>query len=358
VTEADARPAPAEGGGTDAEATRDAGFSWRSAVCLLLLALAVAALHMAPFWRAEAQTPAGWEFTGNLKNSPDVMQYRVLTLRTQDIGPVVDNRMTTEPTKPHIAMIFYWAAASAAALCGTSTEYLLEYAGALFSVVLVFLLFWGIRRFLGSRYQTWWVLLVVAFGGGLGGHMLLAKLVGPIRNNFLFQRIVDGGLKNGIVFEQYRNHYVFSTWFDSHFLFFLIMALLCVFALHATVKRFSWAKLIGTALLYAAATALHIYDGVTLVSIAFGVVAVLRLKGLPIRDALVSACACAAAAGAGILWQVYLYKSAGMEVPAWRAQPILFSELALAYPLAWGLMAWGLARYWRGATFDQCFLLG
>ena len=58
----------------------------RTMLVLLGIAILVALLHMIPFWHAQAQTPPGYVFSGNLSNSPDLMQYRVLVKASHGIG--------------------------------------------------------------------------------------------------------------------------------------------------------------------------------------------------------------------------------------------------------------------------------
>jgi hypothetical protein len=136
------------------------------------------------------------------------------------------------------------------------------------------------------------------------------------------------------------------------------MALAAVMALYRAVSSLPVGRALFAGFTFAAATLLHIYDGVTLICIAAGVVFVMWIRKLPVRHALITASICTASAGAALLWQVWLYRRSGLPIPIWRADNILFSELALAYAFAWVLIAWGLARYWRTAGLRECFLLG
>lgn len=327
-------------------------------IALVLVALGAAALHMAPLWKAQAETPPGYEFTGVLSGSPDALQYRMLMERSAITGPIVDNRLTTEPNEPHVLMLFYWGVGQLSSWLGVEAGIVYEYLGALFAFVLVLVLFWIVDHFVRSRYQTWWIFLAILVGGGLGAHLLFLNDVDRLRAIGPFRRIVTEGLRESIMFESYRNHFIFSTLLDSHFLFFLLMALAAVWAFYRAVSSFSIARALLASFVFGAATLLHIYDGVTLVFIAAGVVFVMWLRKLPVRGALITAALCAVAVGAAILWQLLLYRGSGIPIPDWRADSIYFSELALAYALAWGLIAWGLARYWRTAGTRECFLLG
>jgi hypothetical protein len=182
--------------------------------------------------------------------------------------------------------------------------------------------------------------------------------LGLLGRSTFFRRTVTEGLVLAIPFERYRNHYIFSTLFDTHFLFFLLMALLAIVALYRTVSRFTIPRLLATGILFGMVTGLHIYDGVTLLFIAAGVAAVLWGRGLSGRQALLILVVCGMSVAIAIVWQLRLYQASGLPLPVWRAQSIYFSELALAYALAWGLIAWGLVRYWRAAGIKERFLLG
>ena len=159
-------------------------------------------------------------------------------------------------------------------------------------------------------------------------------------------------------FEGYRGHYVFNTLFDTHFLAVWLVTLAAVLALYLTLKSWSWARCLLASALYAAATLLHLYEGITLLAISAGVLLMLWHKKLLTRSAVVTAVACAGAVVAGIVLQVALYRGSGLPLSTWRAPNILFSILLLAYPLAWLLIAIGLPGYWRKAGLRQCFVLG
>lgn len=351
-------PKPSGDSISDVDRSNGPGTRRRFPIFLLLVATLAALLHMAPFWRAQLLTPEGHEFTGVLSASPDALQYRMLMERSQTTGPIVDNRLTTEPNEPHILMLFYYGVGKLANWLGAPHGFVYEYLGALLAFVLVLYLFRIVDHFSSSRYQTWWVFLTLLIGGGLGGHLLLLNGVESLRGTITFQRIVTDPLRESIMFEQYRNHYIFSTLFDTHFIFFLLLALGAIMALYRAVSSFTWPRVVLASFAFAGATLFHIYDGVTLACVAAGVVFVLWLRKLPVRNALITAAVCWASAGAALLWQLLLYRRSGIPIPDWRADNILFSELALAYALAWGLIVWGLARYWRAAGVRECVLLG
>jgi hypothetical protein len=287
------------------------------------------------------------------------MQYRMFMQRSLAQGPIVDNQLTTAPNAPHIPVFFYWGVARLAGGLGASLGITYAVLGSVFAFLLVLLLFRIIDRSAGSRYRTWWILVTLVFGGGLGAYLKFMDEYGPFRRIDLFRRVVTEGLANGTVFDSYRNHYIVTTLFDTHFLFFLLMALLAVVAFRRALEAFSAARVAVAAGLAGLVTVLHIYDGVTLLAIGAGVVVAFRLHpALRAGPALATLAAATVAVGAAVAWQMWLFERSGLEIPHWRAPAILFSELALAYPLAWGLLAWGLGRYWRGAGFDEAFLLG
>src|SRR5262245_28211626 len=89
---------------------------------IFLVALCAAFIHIAPYWRAESQTPHGWEFTWNVSVSPDQMQYRIWSRQSQKDGVLVSNTFTTEPNKPHLPVVFYYVIGQLSRLTGWSPE--------------------------------------------------------------------------------------------------------------------------------------------------------------------------------------------------------------------------------------------
>ncbi|MBK6307946.1 MAG: hypothetical protein IPF47_20330 [Gemmatimonadetes bacterium] len=326
---------------------------------LLLAALLAAFVHTMPYLNAARQTPEGWRFTGYLTGSPDEMQYRMLMQRSLDQGPIVDNPLTTEPHKPHIAVLFCRGVGHIAKALDARPGIVYGVLGSVLAAAIAFLLFWIVDRFSTSRTQTWWVYLALMFGGGFSAHLRWLDTIDRLREIHFFDQIVTQGLANSTIFEAYRNHFIVTTFFDTHFLFFLLMALLAIVALYWTMVKFSIVRMLLTAMMFGLVTVLHIYDGVTLLAIGGGILALFWLRGgQPTKAMLMTLVLSALSVGAAISWQLSLFRNSGLGIPEWRAPAILFSELALAYPLAWGLMAWGLGDYWRKAGLDECFLLG
>jgi len=120
-----------------------------------------------------------------------------------------------------------------------------------------------------------------------------------------------------------------------------------VLSLYFTLLKFTVGRVTLTAFLYATTTFLHVYEGVTLLAITVGVAYSLlaqeagdpplgsRPRGLyNCRRSLLHL-----ADGASPFFR--------LSVPSWRALNLPFSTLFIAYPLAWVLLGWGLADYWR-----------
>jgi hypothetical protein len=323
-----------------------------------LVAALVALLHLAPLWRAQLQTPTGWTFTGNVNGSPDYMQYRVWMRQTQETGVLVANKFTSEPNKPHLLVVFYYALGKVSYWLNTAPELIYAYSGSLFASALVVLLFSTVRHFLKLAYQVWWVFLVILIGGGLGAHLKILIGFEFLASNPILQRIIFEPLRSWPVFEDYRGNYLFLTLFDTHYLFIWIIFMISILSLYFTLKEFSLGRLILTAILYAATTIVHVYEGPTLIMINLAVVFLSWRKGLKIRSAFVTATLCTLAVSACLMLQVIFYRSSGLPIPPWRAVNILASTLLIGYPLAWVLIAWGIGDYWQKAEFNECFLLG
>jgi hypothetical protein len=315
-------------------------------------------LHLAPYWHAASQVPAGWIFTGEINGSPDVMQYRVWTRRSQETGVLVDNRFTGEANKPHLPVIFYYAIGKISGWFNTSPEFVVIYLGSVFAFGLIILLFATVRHFMSTPYQTWWVFLAIVVGGGLGAHLKILNHLDVGRYSYVLNQTIIEGFRAQPVFEDYRSHYVFITLFDTHFLLIWLVALAAILSFYFTLRRFSLGRAVVTGVLYAVATLLHVYEGVTLVVVAAAVGFVCWRKGFLLRPALVTTAVCALFVVGSMAWLLFLYRSSGLPPPSWRGWTIPMSTLLIAYPLAWLMMAFGLGEYWRKAKFDECFLLG
>ena len=115
-------------------------------IALFIIALFAALLHMVPFWRAQAQTAPGYIFTGNINNSPDLMQYRVWERQALESGVLVTDKFTSEPNEPHLLVIFYYIIAKLAMLFSVPFEFVYGYIGAVLAFLFVFVLFYIIHK--------------------------------------------------------------------------------------------------------------------------------------------------------------------------------------------------------------------
>jgi hypothetical protein len=332
------------------------GLLSRVPLAVLAVAMLTALLHILPYWHAQTQTPPGWTFTGNVASNPDYMQYRVWMRQAEQTGILVSNKFTAEPNAPYLPVFLYYALGQVSEWTLVSPELVYAYAGSLFAFVLTILLFFIVRRFMPTSYQSWWVFLAVLFGGGLGAHLRLLANFDFVKNNFLLGQTLVEGLA-WPTFENYRGNYIFSSLFDTHFLSIWVLSAAAVFALYLALNQSSFRHMLLAAFLFAAATLLHLYEGVTLIAIMAGVALLSARKGMLSRSALATMAACALAVAIAFGWQFLLYRSSGLPTPTWRGVNILFSTLLISYP-AWVLIVWGLADYWRQASFDQVFLLG
>ena len=165
-----------------------------------IVALLAALIHMFPVWHAASQTPAGYEFTGNVTISPDYMQYRTWMRQSADSGPLVDNRFTAEPSTPYLPVVFYWGIGAVARTLGVLPESVYSYAGALFAFLLALLVFLTARYFLPSGRGMWWVSLAILCGGGLGAHLKLLNQVSAVRESGMLGKVV-GAVNGAPIFE-------------------------------------------------------------------------------------------------------------------------------------------------------------
>ncbi len=315
-------------------------------------------MHMMPYWHAQATTKQGWEFSGNLTVSPDYMQYRVWERQSAREGPVITNRFTTEPNSRHLPVFFYWAIGETAQATGVKPEAVYAYSGALFAFVLVVLLFGVLRVFLPDPAHQRWPFLALVFGGGLGGHLKMLQLTPGIGTSALVQRLVTQPLDDWPVFEEYRSHYVVRTLFDSHFLLLWIACIAAVFALYLAVREWTPARGAAVCAWFAAVTMLHVYEGLTLVAIGIGVAATLWDRDVEGRNARRAAVTTTVCVGLCYLALGLLYRRSGLPLPEWRAVNILASTLLIAYPVCWGLLAFGGARYFRQGGVPARFIIG
>lgn len=330
-------------------------------VWVWVLAMGVALLHMTPYWRASAETPDAWRFTANLSVSPDYMQYRVWSRQTIEEGPIVSNRFTAEPNRPHLPVMPYWMVGQTANLTGMTPEWAYAWIGAFLAAAFTVLLYALTRWFMPNRRATAWVFAVLLLGGGLGGYMMWLGDWSFVRGNYALNALFVApfqGEGRAALFENYRGNYILQAIFDTHFMLFWLLTTVAVIALWAALRRFSPGRLALVCAIFAFGTFLHVYEGLTLLVIATGACIAVWRKGVPARTALTVLIACGISVAVVLVPLSLVYKSSGLPAPEWRGLVVEFPIVVIAYPLAWLLLVPGITRYWREAGVDGAFLVG
>ena len=322
-----------------------------------LVALLAALLHMIPYWHAQFSARDGLTFTGNLTVSPDYMQYRVWERQTVREGPVVTNTFTTEPNRAHLPVFYYWAIGQTARALHVRPEAVYAYSGAVFAVILSWLLWIFAARSIADVTMRWWAYLATMFGGGLTGHLKLLESAPGLNQVGVLRRVLIEPLAAWPVFEEYRGHFVFRALYDSHFLLLWVVALLAILALARAVEHYSHQRALLAATGFAAMTALHVYEGVTLWAIAAAAVVACWRHPVERRAALRALAWCTGAVGLTYAALGALYARSGLPLPPWRAVNTLFSVVILAFPIAWWLIAVGLRDFWQRAGVRERFLV-
>jgi hypothetical protein len=323
-----------------------------------IVAIFAGLLSIAPYWRAQFQTPPGWTFSGNVSVSPDNMQYRVWMRQSQHTGVLVANTLTSEPNKPHLFLPFYYLLGRIATILHVQPEFVYAYAGSFLAFLFTVLLFATIRLFFMSMYQVWWVFFVVLIGGGLGAHLRFLSILSFARNNFLIQRTLIEGLRAWPTFEDYRANYVFFTLFDTHFLLVWLVTTASIVSFYFTLKRYSLIRLLVCIALFAATTMLHIYEGITLLFITTAIIFLLYRKKIANRSMYFTYIACCVTIVISLFILLLLYKLGGLSPSDWRGVNILVTTLLISYPIAWLLIFLGFIKYWQKASFNEIFLVG
>ena len=306
------------------------------------------------------QAPAGWVFTGNTDSSPDYIQYRSWMRQSQTTGMLMDDRFTSEPNRPFLPVTFYYLLGRIATAIHVQPEFVFAYAGGVLAFTLTILVFLTVRQFFRRAYETWWVFLVLLFGGGLGSHYKLLARFQAIRINGLTRRLFVEPIWDPkvLVFEDYRGHYIFTTLFDTHYLLVWLISIAAVMSLYFALQKPSPARLAGEAGLFALATWLHIYEAVTLCGICLGIAFFYWRKDLLSRERVATLAVGAAGAGLTLSVLFWLQHASGIPLPSWREVNVIAAMLFVAYPLAWLAIAWRGGTFWRDAGPDGCFLLG
>lgn len=323
-------------------------------------AVIVGLVRMAPWAVAALRTPEGWTFTANLTVSPDYMQYRTWARQTQVEGPIVSDRFTAEPNSPHIPVPLYWAIGQVASLTGMTPEWVYAWLGLPVAMVLVLLLYALARSFLDQPRAIPWAVGFLLVGGGLGAVLLFIRDTALAEWHPFYVLVVEplSGPTRAVPFEGYRGNYVVTSLIDTHFLVYWVVALVAVSALVNAVRWYTPRRLWWTVALFVIATVLHVYEGITLMAIAIGVVAAAIARGLPWRRGatiVLSTGMAVALCLAAVLW---LHQRSGLPTPSWRGLTLPPVIVLLAFPVTWLLMAIGGGRHWREGGRDAAVLWG
>ena len=325
----------------------------------LILAFVLSAYHLNRVWIAQAQTPTDWVFTGNPSVSPDMMQYRVWSRQTLSEGWIVTNALTSEPNRPHIPVLLYYLTGRVSQWTGVPVPFVHAYLGvpAVFALVLLVCVF--VRHFLGTSRRTIPVSLAIFLGGGLGGYLGLAERHRLLGWFPVLQRHLVEARQLVPLLDDYRQHYLIRALNHTHFSVIWLLATIAMvvfyFGLRTRPRRI-WIGASG--LLWALATVVHVYTGVTLAVAAVVVGILLARRGLLTREGGWLILTQVAAVAGVAIWIATMFRSSGLPTPTWREPLILPSTLLLGFPLQLGLLAWGGPRLWRQGGFDSVFLLG
>lgn len=334
----------------------------RVPVWVWLVAVAAALLHMAPYWRAESQAPAGRTFTGNLSISPDYMQYRVWMRQTQAEGPLVRNVFTSTPNRAYLPVALYWVIGSVSQVTGIAPEWVYAWAGALVAIAFTVVLWRAIRRFIDREQPARWAFGIIMVGGGLGGYIVLLEGWWRAQQNPLIRSVLLTPFEpvtGSVIFERFRGNYVVQALFDTHFLLFWLVTIIALMSLHSTLRGAGWRGVATTAGCFAIGTLLHVYEGVTLLAVLAGVLALgIITKVVDRRRASIVMAACTVAVVVVLVPLVWFAVRSGIPAPTWRGEHLLFAVVIAAYPFAFAMIGWGFGEFWRERDFDRVFLVG
>lgn len=327
-------------------------------LAVIAVAVLAAALHTVPLVTAQRTVPAGWRFTGIHQSSPDLMQYRQWFRQTQLEGPVISNRLTSEPHQPYMLVVFAWAIGKVSTWTGVAPEFVYAYAGCLFAFLLVLVLYRLTEVFVDRPAPRWWIFAAMLLGGGLGGHLKLLMRFESVRRLPGVERLVWAPMLNWNLFEDYRGQFVFSTFFDTHFLLAWLCTSASVLLLYRAIQKPTPARLAVAAVLAAFTGVVHLHSGLSVVIIAAGIAWMCHIGRQHAREALISLAIVGGAAVAGVAAQALLMGPGGLPTPPWRARPIEPSILFLAYTLQWIMAAWALTKLWPRPSLGTCALTG
>ena len=319
---------------------------WASVAGIALLAVGV---HMAPYWHARSEAPAGWLFTGNINANQDTMQYRTWFRKAAE-SPLIANSFTTEPHRPYLLVPFHSAVGRVADLLGRSPESIYALAGAIFALLLVPLIYATLNQLLQRETHALAALVAIFLGGGLSDHLrLLARYLarGPWWD--LAQRLN---------FEGERTVYLFTALFDTHYLFVWLMTTAALFSFVRTVQGFRVGRLAVTVVLFAFVPFAHPYTAPVILAVAGMVCVLLCLRRLPVAPAAITTACCTLAVLAVTLIWLSFYGASGLPGDRWSQDPIPLAIVVLTYPIPVVALAWGIRRMWAAAGVAECCLLG
>jgi len=342
---------------TPAPVVSDPGPGWRIPLPVWATALLLALLACWPYWAANRATPDGWRFTGVVHPSPDFVQYRVWMRQSQAEGPVVTDRFTTEANRAHLPVVFYYFLGQVARATGSRPETVMAFAAAPLTFLLVLLLYDLCRRFLPPGRARGWALFAMLLGGGLGAYLKELRDLGYRLGIALVGRLVVTPMQEATVFEDLRGTYIVTSIFDTHFLLIWLLTTAAILALYLAITRPAAWRVLLAAVLCAAITVVHVYEGVLLLLILAAVVSLLWWRGLAVRPALITCGVAGGATLATLATLALLQRHSGLPLPDWRGNPVLPAMFVLGYPLQLLVILPGLRRYWADATLPQLFLL-
>lgn len=325
---------------------------------VLVIAALAAALHALPLITAALTVPEGWRFTGIHQSSPDLMQYRQWFRQTQLEGPLISDVLTAEPNQPHVLVLLAWFVSTLATWLDASPEFVYAGLGSALAFAFVIVLYRVVEAFVPGPAHRWWIYGALLLGGGLGGHLKLALRFEAVRNLPGVRRMIWDPLLDNLTFEDYRGQFIFSTFFDTHFLLAWLLTTASALALFRYVRRPSTAGLVTTTVLSAFTGLMHLHSGLTFLAIAAGVAWMCWVGQQQAGPALTGLVVAGGGALASVAVQGLLIGRAGIPASPWRAGPILPSILFLAYTLQWAMTAWGLPRLWRKVSLETCVLTG
>lgn len=338
--------------------TRAVARQARLPLAVFAVAALAAVLHLVPIVTAERTVPDGWRFTGIHQSSPDLMQYRQWFRQTRLEGPLISNALTPEPNRPHMLVLFAWAVGGVAAAIGVAPEFVYAFAGCLFAFLLVLVIYRLVEAFVDRPGPRWWIFGAVLVGGGLGGHLKLLLRFEAVRDLPGVRRMLWEPLSEWILFEDYRGQFVFSAFFDTHFLLAWLCTAAGILLLYRAIQRPSTGRLAAAAGLAFFTGVVHLHSGFSIAIVAAGIAWMCRVGRQAERASLVALAVVGSAALAGVGVQAVLIGPGGLPTSPWRATPILPSILFLAYTLQWIMATWALTKLWPQPTLGTCVLTG